>query len=522
MKTYCNNSPFLQNLHNTVKFIIGVITFALNFLNTNTSIMSEKRTITVAKGDGIGPEIMDATLKILNAAGAPLNYEEIKIGESVYLNGISSGIEENAWDVLRKNQVFLKAPITTPQGGGFKSLNVTVRKSMGLFANVRPCKAYTPYVHSNFSNMDMVIIRENEEDLYAGIEHQQTNEVVQAIKLISRPGSENIIRYAFEYARANNRKKVTCMTKDNIMKHADGLFHQVFKEVALEYPEIESDHMIIDIGSAKIAHRPEMFDVIVSLNLYGDIISDIAAEVAGSVGLGGSSNVGETVAMFEAIHGSAPDIAGQNIANPSGLLNGAVMMLVHLGMTKYAEKIENAWLKTLEDGIHTGDIYSPEHSTKKVGTAEFAEAVIERLGQTPQKFTPKKYNPDTKPPKVVRKPVTKKAKKVLEGVDVFIDYDEDNRDAENFGKAIEKCNTAGLSLKIISNRGVKVYPGGMQETFKSDHWRCRFVKNDGRDLSHGDVTALLESIAGAGFDFIKTEHLYTFDGKRGYSLSQGE
>ena len=484
--------------------------------------MSEKRTITVAKGDGIGPEIMDATLKILNAAGAPLNYEEIQIGENVYLKGISSGIEENAWDVLRKNKVFLKAPITTPQGGGYKSLNVTIRKSMGLFANVRPCKAYTPYVNSNFPNMDLVIIRENEEDLYAGIEHQQTEEVVQVLKLISRPGCEKIVRYAFEYARANNRKKVTCMTKDNIMKHADGLFHQVFKEVAKEYPEIEADHMIIDIGSAKIAHHPDWFDVIVSLNLYGDIISDIAAEVAGSVGLGGSSNVGESVAMFEAIHGSAPDIAGQKIANPSGLLNGAIMMLVHLGMTEYAEKIENAWLKTLEDGIHTGDIYSEKHSAKKVGTGEFADAIIERLGQKPVKFTPKEYDPNAKPPLVKLKPAPAKRKKAIEGIDVFIDWDEDNRNPNTIGKNLEKCNTDALALKLISNRGMKIYPDGMDETFSTDHWRCRFVKTDDREITHAHITELLDSIAKGGFDFIKTEHLCSFDGKRSYSLSQGE
>ncbi len=484
--------------------------------------MSEKRTITVAKGDGIGPEIMDATLKILEAAGAPLNYEEIQIGESVYLNGISSGIEENAWDVLRKNKVFLKAPITTPQGGGFKSLNVTVRKSMGLFANVRPCKAYTPYVHCNFPKMDLVIIRENEEDLYAGIEHQQTDEVVQVLKLLSRPGCEKIVRYAFEYARANNRKKVTCMTKDNIMKHADGLFHKVFKEVATEYPEIEADHMIIDIGSAKIAHHPEMFDVIVSLNLYGDIISDIAAEVAGSVGLGGSSNVGESVAMFEAIHGSAPDIAGKNMANPSGLLNGAIMMLVHLGMTEYAEKIENAWLKTLEDGIHTGDIFSEAHSSKKVGTAEFADAIIERLGQKPVKFDAKVYDPNAKPPTVELKPRGARRKKAIEGVDVFIDWDEDNRNPDTIGKRLEKCNTSKLALKLISNRGMKVYPQGMKETFSTDHWRCRFTKTEGSEVTHADIVELLQAVAQEGFDYIKTEHLCSFDGERAYSLSQGE
>ena len=485
--------------------------------------MSKKQKITVAYGDGIGPEIMEATLKILKAAEAPLEYDEIEIGEKVYKRGITAGIEDSSWQSLRENKIFLKSPITTPQGGGYKSLNVTVRKSLGLYANVRPCKAFTPYVDSNFPKMDLTIVRENEEDLYAGIEHQQTEEVVQTLKLVSRPGIESIVRYAFEYARVNNRKKVTCMTKDNIMKHTDGLFHQVFDEVAKEYPQIENDHMIIDIGSAKLADNPEAFDVVVTLNLYGDIISDIAAEVAGSVGLGGSSNVGESVAMFEAIHGSAPDIAGKNMANPSGLLNGAVMMLVHLGETEIAEKIENAWLKTLEDGIHTGDIYQKEISTEKVGTQEFADAVISRLGQEPTKFEPRRYNKDADPIDTKRIPTRSYRKKRLLGVDVFIDWREANRNPDVIGEGLTNAQGDVFKLKMITNRGVKVYPGGLPETFKTDHWRCRFVmQNPEGECSNKDITALLDSVNQAGFDFIKTEHLYEFDGVRGYSLGQGE
>ncbi len=485
--------------------------------------MSNKKKITVAYGDGIGPEIMKATLKILDAAEAPLEYEEIEIGEQVYKRGVTAGIEDSSWDSLRTNKIFLKAPITTPQGGGYKSLNVTVRKSLGLYANVRPCKAFTPYVDSNFPKMDLTIVRENEEDLYAGIEHQQTEEVVQTLKLVSRPGIESIVRYAFEYARANNRKKVTCMTKDNIMKHSDGLFHQVFDEVAKEYPQIENDHMIIDIGSAKLADNPEAFDVVVTLNLYGDIISDIAAEVAGSVGLGGSSNVGESVAMFEAIHGSAPDIAGKNMANPSGLLNGAIMMLVHLGETEVAEKIENAWLKTLEDGYHTGDIYQEGVSVEKVGTQEFADAVIARLGQEPTKFAPKRYDKDADPIDTKRIPTREYRKKRLLGVDVFVDWRENDRNPDIIGKGLEAAQGDVFKLKMITNRGVKVYPGGLPETFKTDHWRCRFVmQNPEGDCTNQDVAKLLESIDNAGFDFIKTEHLYEFDGVRGYSLGQGE
>lgn len=287
--------------------------------------------VTVAHGDGIGPEIMRATLDILSGAGAQLDIEEVQIGEAVYLRGHTSGIDPQAWESLRRTKVFLKAPITTPQGGGFKSLNVTVRKTLGLYANVRPCVAYAPFVPTRHPGMDVVIVRENEEDLYAGIEHRQTDEVTQCLKLISRPGCERICRYAFEYARRHGRSKVTCLTKDNIMKMTDGLFHQVFDEVAADYPEIASEHWIVDIGAAKLSDTPESFDVLVVPNLYGDILSDVAAQIAGSVGMAGSANIGDNVAMFEAIHGSAPRRAGHDVANPSGLLLGAVMMLVHIG-----------------------------------------------------------------------------------------------------------------------------------------------------------------------------------------------
>src|SRR5437763_12523175 len=313
--------------------------------------------IPVARGDGIGPEIMEATLRILEGAGARLDIEEIEIGERVYLAGNPAGVAPEAFESLRRTKVFLKAPITTPQGGGYKSLNVAVRKTFGLYANVRPCVSYHPFVETKHPVMDVVIVRENEEDVYGGIEYRQTGQVTQCLKLISRPGSEKIVRYAFEYARRNNRKKVTCFTKDNIMKLTDGLFHKVFDEIAAEYTDLENEHWIVDIGAAKLADTPNAFDVIVMPNLYGDVLSDVAAQIAGSVGLAGSANIGENVAMFEAIHGSAPRRAGQNLANPTGLLLGAIMMLVHIGQTNTAERVHNGWLRTIEDGIHTYDIY---------------------------------------------------------------------------------------------------------------------------------------------------------------------
>ena len=484
--------------------------------------MSKPIPITVANGDGIGPEIMAATLRILEAAEAPLEIETIDIGEKVYLAGNTSGIEPGSWDSLRRTKVFLKAPITTPQGKGYKSLNVTVRKVLGLYANVRPCVSYDPFIETKHPLMDVVIVRENEEDLYAGIEHRQTNQVYQCLKLISRPGSEKIVRYAFDYARRNNRKKVTCFTKDNIMKMTDGLFHKVFDEIAAEYPDIENEHWIVDIGAAKLADTPEAFDVVVMPNLYGDVLSDVAAQIAGSVGLAGSANIGEHVAMFEAIHGSAPRRAGQNLANPSGLLLGAVMMLVHIGLSEHAEKVHNAWLRTVEDGIHTYDIFDEKVSKQKVGTNEFASAVIERLGQSPQILKPRKYkaaDADTLVSKATAATAT--PKKELVGVDVFLDWTQGS--PNDLGGKLSEMSGDGLKLTMISNRGVKVWPEGHAETFCSDHWRCRFRGENGDNaVSHTQVISLLTRIAGAGYDFIKTEGLYTFDGERGFSLDQGE
>lgn len=474
--------------------------------------------ITVAYGDGIGPEIMEATLAILQAGGARLAPEVIEIGESVYLRGASAGIEPSAWESLRRTGVFLKAPITTPQGGGFKSLNVTVRKALGLFANVRPCVSYYPFVATKHPVMDVVIVRENEEDVYGGIEHRQTDEVYQCLRLITRPGTEKIVRYAFDYARQHNRRKVSCFTKDNIMKMTDGLFHQVFEEIAAEYPDIEHEHWIVDIGAAKLADTPEAFDVIVLPNLYGDILSDVAAQIAGSVGLAGSANIGEHVAMFEAIHGSAPRRAGQDLANPSGLLLGAVMMLVHIGQSDVAERVHNAWLRTIEDGIHTYDIYVDGVSAEQVGTREFSRAVIARLGQEPQTLQPVRYARGeaavTQHSLVEHAP----ARKELVGVDLFLHWTERSPDA--LAAVVKTLDGDGLQLAVITNRGTKVWPDGAPETFCTDHWRCRFLSDQG--TTHAQVIALLERANAAGLDFIKTEHLYTFDGQPGFSVAQGQ
>ncbi len=481
--------------------------------------MGSKTPITVARGDGIGPEIMDACMHIITEAGTDIEPEFIDVGEKVYLSGNTSGIAQDSWDSLRRTKVFYKAPITTPQGGGYKSLNVTTRKTLGLYANVRPTVSYAPYVDTKYPNMNLVIVRENEEDLYAGIEYRSTDEVYAAIKLITRPGSEKIIRYAFEYAVRNNRKKVTAFAKDNIMKMTDGLFHKIFDEIGAEYPNIDKEFWIVDIGAAKMADTPETFDVIVLPNLYGDILSDVAAQIAGSVGLAGSANIGEVAAMFEAIHGSAPRRAGQNLANPSGLLLGGVMMLVHINQPEAAERVHNAWLKTIEDGVHTYDIYQEGVSKQKVGTKEFAEAVVSRLGQKPETLKAASYAKGSSTPQASGAIRRAEAKRELVGVDVFVHWA--SRDPEALASKIKSLAGEGLSLTLISNRGQKVWPDGSPETFKVDQCTCRF-KSEGRAMDHRDVVALLGRVCDSGIEFVKSENLYTFDGVDGFTAAQGE
>lgn len=475
--------------------------------------------ITVAYGDGIGPEIMTLVLDVLHKAGADFQVDVIELGEKIYKKGYLSGIKPEDWRIISRNKVFLKAPITTPQGGGFKSLNVKIRKSLGLFANVRPVQALHPYVHTKFPDIDVVVIRENEEDLYAGIEHRQTHEVFQCLKLISVPGCQKIIRYAFEYARQMGRKKITCMTKDNIMKLTDGTFHKIFDLIAKDYPDIEKEHWIIDIGAAKFSTRPSDFDVVLLPNLYGDILSDISAQIAGSVGIGGSSNIGANQAMFEAIHGSAPRRAGQNVANPSGLLNAALLMLNHIGENALSSKIRNAWLKTIEEGIHTYDIYNEKTSRQKVSTTDFGKAVVEYLGAKPNHLVSSLELKNQKPIKIqISKTAYSSEKKTLDGIDVFVC--EQNRDPEALAERLKTATaeSGDLELCYITNRGIKVYPEANPETFCTDHWRCRFLKKEGKGiLELEEVISLLQKLVSEKVEVIKTENLYSFSGEQNYS-----
>ena len=494
-------------------------------LKTPPQTVHQTRRIIVAQGDGIGPEIMAATLKIISQAGARLDIQTIEIGEAVYKSGVTSGIADSCWQDLHSAGVFLKAPITTPSGSGYKSLNVTARKMLGLYANVRPCVSYAPYVSALHPKMDVVIVRENEEDTYAGIEHRISQDVMQCLKLITRPGCEKIVRYAFDYARQNGRKKVTCLSKDNIMKMTDGLFHEVFRQIATEYPDITADHMIIDIGTARVAARPQDFDVIVTENLYGDILSDVAAEVAGSIGLAPSANIGQHTAMFEAVHGSAPDIAGKGIANPSGLLLSSVMMLNHIGQHDVAQKVHNAWLATMENGLHTGDVYKDGMSKKRLNTADFTQAVIDHLGAEPQKL-PKADYTSRPPQKVATGVVTAlraKAQKTMIGADVFIEWDGGAEGVDLLAKKLQLICGSEFTLQMISNRGLKVWPNAKTQSLCVDSWRCRFMRREEHmSLNHRMLTMLLDRITQSGLDFVKVEQLNLFDGVPGFTLGQGQ
>lgn len=489
--------------------------------------------ITVAYGDGIGPEIMDATLHVLRHSKADVRFNIIEVGKKIYEKGFNSGLMPSAWEALSESRVLLKAPITTPQGGGYKSLNVTMRKKLGLFANVRPVCSFHPFIATKFPKMNVVIIRENEEDLYAGIEYRQSDETYECLKLVTRQGCEKIVRYAFEYAVANNRKKVTCFSKDNIMKITDGLFHKVFDEIAQEYPQIQNEHYIIDIGTARLAAKPEIFDVIVTMNLYGDIISDVAAEISGSVGLAGSANIGKDYAMFEAIHGSAPDIAGKNIANPTGLLNAAVMMLIHIGQNKSAELVQNALYKTIEDGIHTVDIFKEGVSKQKVGTKEFADAVVARLGMAPQQLPQAVFSATKKDNFTTSTKIKTPATRTMVGFDLFIEWNKEFSDLVNLLKLLE---SDAFEIKMISAKGLLLWPHidkHMQPNFNKGQAILRFMgrgiagKNSSdiisnKTISHQDIIDMLGLMMQNNVDFVKYEGLYLFDGKAGYTSGQGE
>ncbi len=478
-----------------------------------------KKLVTVIPGDGIGPECVDATKRIIEATGAPIAWEERYAGESVFKQGIASGVPTETIESIHKTRCVLKGPLGTPVGFGEKSANVTLRKLFETYANVRPVREF-PGVKTPYSGrgIDLVVVRENVEDLYAGIEHMQTPGVAQCLKLISRKGCEKIVRFAFEFARAEGRKSVACATKSNIMKLTEGTLKRTFEDVAKEYPDIESWHVIVDNCAHQLVKKPEQFDIIVTTNMNGDILSDLTSALVGGLGFAPSANLGNHVSIFEAVHGSAPKYAGKNVINPTAVLGSAIMMLRHLDEFDAAAAIENALLVTLEDGkTRTGDVVGYDKCAK---TSEYADEIIRNLGRKSTAWKVREYKPILLP-QVTTNPVmvTPKTRRVV-GMDYFVEW---GGTPEELGKKVEGL-VEGLPvvLKMISNRGTKVYPSMGAITDCVDQSRCRLVqRNPDGDLSNADLAAIVTKL-GASVNWAHLEKLQEFDGQPGYTKAQGE
>lgn len=479
---------------------------------------SGKKLVTVIPGDGIGPEVVHSAQRIIEATGVPIAWEERAAGESVFKMGVPSGVLPETIESISKTRVVLKGPLGTPIGYGEQSANVTLRKLFETYGNIRPVREL-PGVPTVFSGrgIDLVVVRENVEDLYAGIEHMQTPGVAQALKLISRKGCEKIVRLAFEFARSEGRKKVHCATKSNIMKFTEGMLKRTFEEIAPEYPELETSHIIIDNCCHQMVRRPEQFDVIVTTNMNGDILSDLTSGLIGGLGFAPSANLGSDVAIFEAVHGSAPKYAGKNVINPTALIMSATMMLRHLGEFDAALDIEHAVLVTMESGIQTRDVVG---DVGAASTSDFTDAIIGNLGKRSSTWKVRDYQA-IKMPEVSSAPdfVHAKSRRVV-GADLFL---ESAFSADELGHSLEAIvEGSSVHLKMISNRGTKVYPSIGAITDNVDQWRCRFIVNDAQaDLPNAAVLDLLQRVSDQ-HRWVHVEVLQEFDGKETFTKSQGE
>jgi isocitrate dehydrogenase len=486
----------------------------------NSPTSSKKKLVTLIPGDGIGPECVNSACKIIEATGVPIEWDVHHAGASIFKQGLPSGVPQDTIESISKTKVVLKGPLETPIGFGEKSANVTLRKLFETYGNIRPVRelpgVVTPY---SGRNIDLVIVRENVEDLYAGIEHMQTPGVAQCLKLISRKGCEKIVRLAFELAKAEGRKKVSCASKSNIMKLTEGLLKRTFEEIAPEYPDIQSEHIIIDNCAHQLVKKPEQFDVIVTTNMNGDIISDLGSALIGGLGFAPSANIGNEVAIFEAVHGSAPKYAGKNVINPLAVLFSSVMMLRHLGFFEEAAKIEHAVLVTLQDGkVMPRDVVG---DAKAAGTTQFTDEIIKNFGRQSDQWQVRNYKP-VKLPNVAKDVdfVKVKSRHVV-GADIFI---ESPLGADELGKSLEKIAGGGaLKLKMISNRGTKVYPSMGAITDCVDHWFCRFIPSDSKtkDVTDAQIIELLQKIS-AHHPWVHIEKLNEFNGEPAFTKAQGE
>ena len=475
-----------------------------------------KRKITVLPGDGIGPEVVESALAIIKAAGAAVEFEICEAGARAFQKGIVTGIPKETIDSIERTRVVLKGPLETPIGFGNRSANVNLRTLFETFGNIRPVREL-PGVQTAFTGrkLDIVIVRENIEDLYAGIEYMQTPGVAEGLKLISREGSEKIIKLAFAFALAEGRKRVHCATKANIMKLTEGLFQRTFEEFAPKYPSIESKHILIDNCAHQLAMRPEQFDVIVTTNMNGDILSDLTSGLTGGLGFAPSANIGNDVSIFEAVHGSAPDIAGKNKANPTALILSAAMLLRQIGEGKAANDVEQAVLVSLEGGIRTSDMIGVD---KPATTTEFTQAVIANLGKRSKVSPPREYKRVDLPPAQVGVNVVAAKSRRVNGLDVYI---ESALEPETLAAGIELlAKPSPLKLEMISNRGAMVFPASGRSVSLVDHFRCRFVVRDpATELGDGEILSLLGAI-GAKYRWMHVEKLQEFDGVPAFSKSQ--
>jgi len=486
--------------------------------------------ITVIPGDGVGPEVVGSAQRIIAAAGVAIDWEEAEAGAEVFRRGDTSGVPRATRDSIERTRVVLKGPLETPVGFGEKSANVTLRKLFETYANVRPAREL-PGVPTRYAGegVDLVVVRENIEDLYAGIEHMQTADVAQCLKIVSRKGSEKVIRYAFELARREGRRKVTCATKANIMKLTEGLFKRVFEEVAVEYPEIAPEHLIIDNVAHQLAKGPAQFDVIVTTNLNGDIISDLASGLVGGLGFAPSGNYGDEVAIFEAVHGSAPKYAGRDVINPTALILSSLMMLRHIGEAEAADRIEDAVLVTLEEGrAVTQDLARQIGGDveQAASTSGFTDSIIANQGRRPATVPPRS---GTERPSgaALPRPSWSYAperyaaiREELVGADVFIESDDL---PAIMGPRLEGVAGDAFRLVFVSSRGTVAYPGASRATDHVRHFRCRFMPAaDGGVVTDGDIRALLDRVAALYPGWNHVEKLRRYDGEDGFTRAQGQ
>jgi isocitrate dehydrogenase len=471
-----------------------------------------QHTVTLIEGDGVGKEVTSAVRRIIDATKVSINWELCQAGAEVFKKRLGSGVPRETIESISRNKVALKGPLETPIGYGEKSANVTLRKVFETYGNIRPA-CILPGIITRFPNVDLVVVRENVEDLYTGIEHMQTPEVAQCLKIITRPGCEKIIRLAFNYARSQGRRSIHCATKANIMKFTEGLFKKVFEEVAIDYPDITPHHILVDNCAHQLVMDPSQFEMIVTTNMNGDILSDLCSGLVGGLGVAPSANLGKEVALFEAVHGSAPDIAGKDMVNPTALILSSLMMLRHIGEFEAAELIEKGLYKTLGDGIMTRDMVGP---SKYVGTRAFTDAVIQNLGKTPSQWVDKKSIPFMQP--YVPSTNSSAVQKMI-GVDIFL---SGASNPHSLGHALENiAKSVGLTLHMIANRGIQVYPSHFEAPSMVDYWACRFIKGNNQALQDSEIMDLLRNIQ-APYIWTHIEKLWFLDGNPGFSKAQGE